>query len=148
MRLLLQAFDDPCEEATVAVVHFDPDQVLQRRELLQMVKSKDPEIVKLSFWDGSLSFFGIDLEEIDQKLHDDFEAENDQWIVLPERIETQEWNGGCSTDCEMMVLHDNVVSWQAYPKYGSPGILTTASLSYEQVMKLKEESDGDGEAHS
>lgn len=145
MRLLLQAMDDPTETATHAVVELDVDEILQRRELLQRVQSKDKELVKACFW-SVIYFFDVDLEDVSQELSDEFDAECNQWIVLPDTIDTGDprWHV-FRTDCEMMVLHDNVVSWQAYLKYG-PGTVTTSSLSYEQVIKLKEQIDGESEA--
>ncbi len=140
--------DDPTEMATCAVVDFDADEILQRRELVQMVQSKDKELVKVCFWD-TIWFYSLDLEEFDQELYDSFEDACHQWIVLPDRInhEAMEQQECLQTDCEMIVLHHNSVSWQAYPKHGPPGILTTSSLSYEQVIKLKEQADGKSEAH-
>jgi hypothetical protein len=135
MRLLLQAAGDPAEEATHAVVEIDADEILQRRELLQMVLSKDKGLVKICFW-CAVDFYGVDLEDVSQELSDEFEGECDQWVILPKEVDTttKEWNH-VRTDCDMMVLHDNVVSWQGYCKYG-PGTLTTSSLSYEQVIEL------------
>lgn len=147
MRLLLQAMDDPTEEATHAVVDIDVDEILRRRKLLQETQEQDKELVKVCYWDGKLTFFNVDLELVSQELNDEFDDDCNQWIVLSEDVDlaAKEWSL-LSTDCEMMVLHDNVVSWQAYPKHGPYGILTTSSLSYAQVLDLKEKADGKREA--
>jgi hypothetical protein len=136
MKILLQAFDDATETATCAVVEVDVDQVLRRKELLLSVQLKDNELVKLSFWD-SISFFSVDYDEaLDEETAAHLDKE--QWAVLPQCTNEEKWESDPVTDYGMMVLRHNTVGWQAYPKHGPPGILTTANITYEVIEGLKE----------
>jgi len=141
MKLLLRAFDDPCEEATFAVVDVDIDKILNRRELWQMARSKDSSVAKLVFW-SSVTFYAADLEEdvdLEVELFKHFDQEG--WVALPlepTEDEVERWGEPLRTDCDMECLYDTCVCWHALPKHGSGGPIHTQGVNYEDLLKLKE----------
>jgi len=109
--------------------------ILERKELHQMVKSKDNSLMTLEFWGGEAEFFDCYVGQL-----------------LEETLTAKEWEGleDCSlirvsdsfelpddkrtrTDCDRMVVREDGITWSASCHYGS-GTFETRELSFDEMI--------------
>ena len=144
MRLVLHAFDPTCEMATCAVVELDVDDLLKKQELYKETAAKAEGLVKLCFWDDVVFYSSDPASILPPEPFEAFDGEK-QWAVLHPGIKVETWTDEPSTDCSMLAVNEYEVAWQAYPKHGQEGLLTTVGVTWEDIIRLKGETSGQGE---
>lgn len=120
------------------------DQVLARREIFQMVQSKDPTILSLSFWDCSAEFFD-NLDTV--KFTEDFK--NNSLQILEDNFSpcfgdeneedldgTADYDEDCRTECDCLVIEERGFYWRAIVKHTDTYVETTL-IPYDWLMEQK-----------
>lgn len=131
-------YDGDCAYAVIDISESCAVCILSRRELLQMVKTKDDSINTLHFWDCSavyyagvkelrkLTFDGCSEEKLKEILQDGHTVSLREDVELPEELQR--------TECDQLVISDTAFYWQCYPKHTSLTV-ETECLSYDELTK-------------
>jgi hypothetical protein len=136
MKILLQCTSSNpdlswCRYALVELTDEAKKEILARRELHQMVKSRDKDVWDLTFW-------GIPGE-----FYDDLDPE--EWLTVEEQavFESKEWivleadfgihDDAARTECDRMVINDDGFYWKCIVKHTDVYIETT-KIPYEALL--------------
>jgi hypothetical protein len=108
--------------------------ILAKRELFQMVKSKSSDVLDMRFWDGATTWHDT-LDEIKHLLPgsiEDAEAhvENEPFLRLKDDGEIPD---GQRTECDMLLIGENYFEWRAVPKHASFHV-ETSGIRYEVLL--------------
>lgn len=133
MKILLQCTSSDenlswCQHALVELTDDAKKEVLARRELHQMVKSRDKDLWNIDFWGIPGEFY--DELNIEDLLTDELQAEYESkgWLVVPDGFEVTE--EASRTECDRMVISDDGFWWKCIVKHTEVYIETTR-LPYE-----------------
>lgn len=148
-------YDYECEYAYVAIDDELSKKILARRELFQMVSSKDEDFYEMRHWSHVCWFLHSNAgETIEEYLGEELMAvlQEDRIIELDDEDEEfsktliddedEDDSFVTRTDCDMLVISQNDFRWTAQPKYGS-GVYDTEGISYEVLL---EKGPEDGKA--
>ena len=109
--------------------------ILERKELHQMVKSKDKELVTLEFWGAEAEFFDCYVGQyIEETLTEEEVTGLDEGCLirvadsfeLPDGVRIR-------TDCDRMVIREDGITWSASCHYGN-GDFETRELSFDEMI--------------
>jgi hypothetical protein len=136
MKILLQctSSDENLSWCQYALVTFGDDvkkEVLVRRELHQMVKSRDKDLWNMDFWGIPGEFY--DNLNVEDCLTDEQQAilESNGYVVLPDDFEVSD--EASRTECDRMVVGDDGFWWKCVVKHTDVYIETTR-LPYEIAL--------------
>ncbi len=128
-RIVLATYADEGIDIGFAVVSMTDalvEHILNRRELFQMVRAKDSELSSLRLWDAGVEFYAY---------LDDARTSVENWAVLPDTVKLPD---ASSTEMELMCVYEDRVGWCAVPKHCDNCLVTTATIKYEQLLKMRE----------
>lgn len=121
-----------CRYAVVELTDEARKEVLARRELHQMVKSRDRDLWDLTFWGMPGEFYDdIDTEDL---LTDEQQAEleSKEWLVLPDDSDI-DVSDAARTECDRMVINDDGFYWKCIAKH-TDVYIETSKIPYEAVL--------------
>jgi len=116
------------DEATVKVI-------LERKELFQMVKSKDSDLESMGFWGTEAEFFDCYAGQyIEESLGEakNTELEEGNLVRVSEDFAIPD-NRRTRTDCDRMIIREDGITWSAVDFYGS-GDFDTCELSFDELL--------------
>ena len=121
-----------CQYAIVTLSDEARKEVLARRELHQMVKSRDADLWDLTFWGIPGEFYDdLNIEDLlTDEQHAAFESKD--WVVLPDDFEDPVVDAA-RTECDRMVITVDGFYWKAIAKH-TDVYVETATMPYEAVL--------------
>lgn len=143
MKILFTCFAnnehfDGCQHAVVELSDEAKKEILARRELFQMCKSKDSSLWSLVFWDSVCQYFDYDewdpLEALTEEQVKLFET--NEYVVLPDDFEIPE-DDAARTECDRMVITDDSVYWKCIAKH-TDVYVETRNLPYEELLRASQ----------
>jgi hypothetical protein len=125
---------DGCQYALIELSDEAKKEIIARRELFQMVKSKDSGLWSLTFWDAACEFYDYDDWAPEDAFTDEqakrFEAQG--YLVLPDDFEESEADAA-RTECDRMVVTADSVYWKCIAKH-TDVYVETRQLPYEVLL--------------
>lgn len=127
-------YDGDCSYAVIEIDNELAKEILAKRELFQMVKSKASEVLDIRFWDGSTTWFH-ELDAIKHLLPGSVEdaedhAHSEPFLRLKDDGEVPD---GQRTECDTLVLTNDYFEWRAIPKHCSLHV-ETSGIKYEVLL--------------
>ena len=136
MKILLQCTSSDenlswCQYALVYLTDDAKKEILTRRELHQMVKSRDKDLWNIDFWGIPGEFY--DTLNTEDLLTDEQQAEfeSKQYLIMPDDFVLED--EGARTECDRMVIGDDGFWWKCIVKHSDVYIETTR-LPYEVAL--------------
>ena len=139
MKILVRAdslneFDNSVNCLLVEIDEDVKKEILARRELLQMVRSRDKQVLSMSFWGIPGDFYDEAFDELLGENEMTFDSKqilvmDDDFVIEHEREE----DGPVRTELDQMVITENGFYFTAGLKYGSSWV-ESRELSYELLL--------------
>lgn len=123
-----------CQYLLVTLTSETVKEILERRELFQMVNSKSDGLWSLSFWGVPGDFYDdLDFERLlNEKQCADFEDED--FMVLPDDFEIPDDIEPARTECDRLVITQDDFYWKAMPKH-TDVYVETFNIPYNVLLE-------------
>lgn len=138
MKVMLKAspLDEYTDGPNCLLIELDDvakKDILDRRELLQMVLSKDKDLYELAFWSIPGDFYSVDWDELSERLGDDAdELETKGYLIVDDDFVFEE--EVTSTEVEMTCVTTQGVYFRAGIEHSS-AYVESRYLSYAALVR-------------
>lgn len=143
-RFIVRTHSSGDNDCTFAVIDVHVPTVLARRELFQMARSKDAEVIAMDYYDCSVTFYTT-LKPLEALLDGDVEATqadvSDGVVVrlstegeLPERSER--------TECNRLIIADWCFRWEGVAKHTGVTI-ETIPIKWDWITDDSDKTTGE-----
>lgn len=138
MKILAKNYnggEDWAEYALITIDDAAKKEILEARELFQMVKGKNKSLTTMEFWDGRAEHFSCDFEDAFDA--EQMEAlEDKSFVVVPDNTTLESFPTAqeSRTVCDCLVVTDTGFYWNALNKHTNDAV-ETPELSYELLVK-------------
>lgn len=138
MKILSKNYVGKCsnwaEYALITIDAATKKEILEAKELHQMVKSKNGSLHAMEFWDNRPEYFSCDEAGLTQEQAD--ELEENGFMVVPDETTIADFPGAeeSRTACDCLVVYDDGFFWSAVHKYSEDAV-ETKLLKFELFLK-------------
>lgn len=133
-NIVSEGTDGWAEYALITLIDRTKQEILQAKELFQMVKSKDGSLYSLEFWDASAEHFACHEEDtFTEEQLKEFEDKGFIRMNPDTELSSLDFVEESRTECDILVVQDDGFFWRGSHKYTSDWV-ETKKLPFELLI--------------